>query len=165
MAVDDECTDVATVEDSVGNEEQGTAPPTKARRVVPETSKGNDAMIEKAYNIMTEIHERNSEKDEYQLFADLLASKIRKLRTPYAQATVQHKIHQIMYEAEQGMFDSPPSRNYHEFRTAPTSNYPVQSRYHCEDPPTLSVPLQSDVCSVTVHAPDNSSDEEHITEL
>lgn len=66
-----------------------------------------------------------------------MASKLRKSKTQYTQATVQHKIQNILYEAEQGMY-----------------NNPIPSLYS-----------GNDEGSAIVHAPDVTSDETHITEL
>lgn len=158
MDNDDECVDEQTViDDSVQDYEQSTAAPStkKARLCVAQKQLGKNDMLENAYNIMTGLYQRHTEIDEHQIFANLVACKLRKLKTPHAQATVQHRIQTILYEGEQGMFDYPPPSRSNQFRN------------HCEYPPMHFPPPPSDTdgCNVTVHVPDDNLDEPHITQL
>jgi hypothetical protein len=43
-------------------------------------------------------------RDEYTLFGEVVASKIRKLPTAYERYLVQHKINTLLFEAEMGQF-------------------------------------------------------------
>ena len=64
-------------------------------------------MIQEAYGIMTGLSKRYTERDEHQIFGELIAAKIRNLKTHYARSIVQHRIQNILYEAEQGLYDIP----------------------------------------------------------
>lgn len=53
--------------------------------------------------------------DDFDVFGDIVARKLRRFRTRCAQITVQHLINNILYEAEMGRYDEPiniPANNY-----------------------------------------------------
>lgn len=78
------------------------------RSASPVTETGNDT-TQAAKRSKTEPQERHNERDEHQKFADFIAEKIRKLPSS-DQGKVQHKIQNILYEAEQaaqGIRDRP----------------------------------------------------------
>jgi hypothetical protein len=58
--------------------------------------------------------------DEFDVFGDLVARKLRVFRTRYAQCTVQNLISNLLYEGEMGKYDEPPQRNF----------YPLYDNYH-----------------------------------
>ncbi|XP_068235611.1 uncharacterized protein [Palaemon carinicauda] len=108
------------------------AAPTKIGKMsLSQTLKINDDdMLQKAYGVLAGLHRRFNDRDEHQIFADLISTKLRKLKTPYA----QNKIQNTIFEAEQGIYDKPP-------------------QYH----PHISPPLTDNAdCDVTVHALDVS---------
>lgn len=107
-----------------------TAAPTKIMKLsVSHKSRVNtDDMLNEAYNTMKQLHRRTHEVDEHQVFGDFIAWKVGGLNTKYAQSAVQHKIHNIIYEAEQGLYDNPPERhtqNMHSHTTSLTSGHDV----------------------------------------
>jgi hypothetical protein len=46
-------------------------------------------------------------RDEYNVFGEIVACKIRKLPTDYSKSTVQHLINNILYHAELGKYNNP----------------------------------------------------------
>lgn len=58
--------------------------------------------------------------DEFDVFGDLVARKLRVLRTRYAQCTVQNLMTNLLYEGEMGKYDEPPQRN----------SYPLYDNYY-----------------------------------
>lgn len=53
------------------------------------------------------VQEMCEEKDEYEVFGEYIAAKVKSLNTQYAKATVKHMINNIIYRAELGGFDNP----------------------------------------------------------
>ncbi|XP_013189632.1 uncharacterized protein LOC132903440 [Amyelois transitella] len=62
--------------------------------------------ISSAYSIMTEVYKNRSDKDEFSLFGDQVAVKLRKIYCPYARLTLQNKINTLLMEGELGVYDS-----------------------------------------------------------
>ncbi|CAI6357804.1 unnamed protein product [Macrosiphum euphorbiae] len=46
--------------------------------------------------------------DDFDAFGDVVARKVRGLRTHYAQCTIQHLINNLLYDGELGKYDFPP---------------------------------------------------------
>ncbi|XP_019769338.2 uncharacterized protein LOC109543862 isoform X2 [Dendroctonus ponderosae] len=70
---------------------------------------------EEVYNIMTPLqkdrHEKSQNKpDKFDIMGELVAQKLRGLPTLYAQCTVEHLIHNLLYDAEMGKYNSEPSK-------------------------------------------------------
>lgn len=58
---------------------------------------------------MREIQAKSSQnRDDYSVFGEHVANKIRKLSNPRTQATVQHLICNMLFDAEMGRLDQPP---------------------------------------------------------
>lgn len=49
-------------------------------------------------------------KDEYEVFGEYIAAKVKSLSTQYARATVKHMINNVIYRAELGAFDNPSKK-------------------------------------------------------
>lgn len=64
-------------------------------------------MANEAYEVMKTLVGKKVERDEYQIYGEHVACKIRKLTTDYAKSTVQHIINNILYEAELGKYNYP----------------------------------------------------------
>lgn len=67
---------------------------------------------EEVYNIVTSLQkdrlERSHNKpDKFDIIGELVAQKLRSLPTPYAQSTVEHLIHNLLYDAEMGQYNEP----------------------------------------------------------
>lgn len=45
-------------------------------------------------------------RDEFDLYGDQVAIKLRNISSPYAKVTVQNKINTLLMEAELGLFDA-----------------------------------------------------------
>lgn len=104
-------------------------------------------MANEAVSLMKEIKEKRQEKDEYSLFGEQIACKIRKLSTDYAKVLVQHKINNIMFEAELGQYNYPAdSSPYISSHITPYYSPLIPSRVH-----TPSLPYQ------TYHSPSQDS--------
>lgn len=52
----------------------------------------NDKQRQEAYLIMKQMYDNRVDRDECQIFGELVAKKIRKLNTDYAKEEVQHLI-------------------------------------------------------------------------
>lgn len=81
---------------------------TPKKRVLTTSEKQNAEV----YGMLQEVYKKNQQgtsvqPDDFDIFGELVARKVRKLRTPYAQATVQHLINDLLYKAEIGEYDQP----------------------------------------------------------
>jgi len=73
----------------------------------------NNQMAEEAYEVMKSVVNRQEKRDEYYVFGEMIACKIKKLPTDYSKSTVQHLINNILYDAELGKYNNPPQQyNY-----------------------------------------------------
>lgn len=84
----------------------------KMNIVTPKRYK-NTPLVNEAVNLMRSFTSNKVEKDEYTLFGEQVALKIRKLTTPYAKFTVQNIINNTLFEAETGKFDNQHFINPH----------------------------------------------------
>lgn len=57
---------------------------------------------------MKSMVNKQEKRDEYNVFGEIVACKIRKLQTDYSKSTVQHLINNILYDAELGKYNNPP---------------------------------------------------------
>lgn len=64
-----------------------------------------DLITEEAFKIMKSISTEKKAKDEYTLFGEQVAIKLRKLSDNKAKATVQHVINTVLWQAELGKYD------------------------------------------------------------
>ncbi|KAL1492201.1 hypothetical protein ABEB36_012683 [Hypothenemus hampei] len=92
-------------------------------------------MINEAYTIMKEMHSERSKKDVFSIFGEEVAVTLRTLPTSYAQATVQHMLSKIMYEAKLGMYNyypiaEQPQQQYFPHSTNPQSRNPSTIKQH-----------------------------------
>ena len=61
--------------------------------------------------MMKSINESRTERsqiDDFDAFGDVVARKVRGLRTHYAQCKIQHLINNLLYDDELGKYDFPP---------------------------------------------------------
>nr|CAH7739630.1 unnamed protein product [Callosobruchus chinensis] len=70
---------------------------------------------EEVYNIVTSLQkdrlDRSRNKpDKFDIIGQLVAQKLRCLPTPYAQSTVEHLIHNLLYDAEMGKYNNDPKK-------------------------------------------------------
>lgn len=79
------------------------------------SSKFNESedRTQEVFEMMKSINEsrkeRNEKKnDDFDAFGDIVARKVRGLRTHYAQWTIQHLINNLLYDGELGKYDVPP---------------------------------------------------------
>lgn len=84
--------------------------PEESTKAVP--SKDDENKIEELFGIIKSIQNDRGERaqikaDDFDVFGDLVARKLRGLSTRYAQCTVQNLIHNLLYEAEIGKYDVP----------------------------------------------------------
>lgn len=66
--------------------------------------------------------------DEYTLFGEQIAIKLRSLKTDYARITVQHHINNLIYEAQMDKYDYPETQNQGYFTTLYSTNQSLQSQ-------------------------------------
>lgn len=76
---------------------------------------------------MRSISSNKLEKDEYSLFGEQIAIKMRKLSSPYTRFVVQNAINNILFEAETGKFDSFVNINPHHQHETLYGNIPPPS--------------------------------------
>lgn len=69
-------------------------------------------------------HRDKNNPDDFDVFGDLVARKLRNLNTRYAQCTLQHLINNLLYEGELGNYDEPTknSRSLNFLQVSPTSS-------------------------------------------
>ncbi|CAH1112627.1 unnamed protein product [Psylliodes chrysocephalus] len=102
----------------------------KSNNYVDESTTGMVNIMKKFFN---EQRNFNKDKDEFDIFGELISRKIRNLNTHYARATVQNMLNNILYEAELGKYDAPLTTNQNDInrRTATREcvNCPSTSTY------------------------------------
>lgn len=112
-----------------------------------ESSPQSIAVANEALSIMKDINERRQQKDEYSLFGDQIAVKIRKLPTEYAKNIVQHKINNILFDAAMGRFNHPAeAQSYRRSHTTPyytPFNISPASPYSSVSPSFSPLPYES----------------------
>ncbi|KAG5876816.1 hypothetical protein JTB14_014146 [Gonioctena quinquepunctata] len=96
---------------------------------------------------MRSIQSNKAEKDEYSLFVEQVAIKLRKINSPQARLTVQHIINQALFDGEMGMYshNTPAHANYRNTNT-PTGHFGPQFPYYTYNNnthDTTSTPLSS----------------------
>lgn len=62
-------------------------------------------MVKSINESLKERNEKNN--DDFDAFGDIVARKLRSLRTHYAQCTIQHSINNLLYDGELGKYDIP----------------------------------------------------------
>nr|XP_022901655.1 uncharacterized protein LOC111414527 [Onthophagus taurus] len=121
----------------------------KRKRESPSTT----PVLHEAMNILRSLNTRKQEKDEFAIFDEQVAIKVRKLPCAHARFMVQHIITNTLFEAEMGKYDKPffGAQQYHYPQPQPMvyANYSTNLR-----PPTTSttpseVHLISDTMSST----------------
>lgn len=65
-------------------------------------------VLNEALNIMRSVQ---TEKDEYTLFGQQVAIKLRKIASPHARFTIQNIINKALFDGEIGMYDIPQHNN------------------------------------------------------
>jgi hypothetical protein len=82
----------------------------------------NDAAIEKTLEMVESLIRNKRDVDEYTLFGEQIAFKLRTLKTDYARITVQHHINNLIYEAQLGKYDHPQTQNQGYYTTQYSTN-------------------------------------------
>ncbi|XP_072394750.1 uncharacterized protein [Diabrotica undecimpunctata] len=85
----------------------------------------NLPIVNEAVNLMRSITTKRAEKDEFSLFGEQVAMKLRKIVSPFARFSVQNIINTVLFEAEMGKYDNPHFIN-HSHPSTPQA-YPLQS--------------------------------------
>lgn len=73
-------------------------------------------VIDEAYYATKTCCLNNEDKNEFEIFGQYVACKIRKLSTSYAKSAVQYHINKILYHAELGQYDRPPQTRFNTYR-------------------------------------------------
>ncbi|XP_064091706.1 uncharacterized protein LOC135205269 isoform X3 [Macrobrachium nipponense] len=68
----------------------------------------DEILAEEAFNAAQHMQKRLQERDEHELFGELVAKKIRNLPTKYAKIKTQQLISNILFEAQLGKYDEMP---------------------------------------------------------
>ncbi|KAI4460866.1 hypothetical protein MML48_5g00012963 [Holotrichia oblita] len=81
----------------------------------------NMPILNEAISLMRSIQSKrqNTERDEYSVFGEQVAIKVRKLKSPHAKFMIQSVINSALFEAEMGKYDSFPVPKFQ----SPTPNY------------------------------------------
>lgn len=134
--------------------------------------KPNDAAIEKTLEMVDSLIRNRKDVDEYTLFGEQIAFKLRTLKTDYARITVQHHINNLIYEAQLGKYDYPETQNQGYYTTlystnaqsSNQSNLPSTSQY-ARDSTGYSLSLDNNINlpstsgnNITVESLDNFED-------
>ncbi|CAG9841144.1 unnamed protein product [Diabrotica balteata] len=85
----------------------------------------NLPIVNEAVNLMRSISTKRAEKDEFSLFGEQVAMKLRKIVSAFARFSVQNIINTVLFEAEMGKYDNPHFIN-HSHPSTPQA-YPLQS--------------------------------------
>lgn len=101
------------------------------KRTLGSKSKENDNRAQEVFEMMKSVNESRKKReekpiDDFDVFGDLVARKLRGLRTRYAQCTIQHLINNLLYDGELGKYDIPPQTydarsNYNNYSNASSS--------------------------------------------
>lgn len=119
--------------------------------------KNINSMAEEAYKVMNDLMKK-VDRDEYQIYGEHVACKIKKLSTPYAQNTVQHLINTILYEAEMGKYNEP---HFYQYENQPNVqnlqvNMPTntsKNNHHIYQPTSgLNTPIHTPSHEQTTHS-------------
>lgn len=97
----------------------------KKRKIANED---NDTLVHGALSLLQAIQSnqgKKEEKDEYTLFGEQVAMKIRKIVSPQARFTVQTVINQTLFQAEMGFFNGHNNHPHH----SPTYNFPPNTPF------------------------------------
>lgn len=97
-------------------------------KVVVKGAFPNDAAIEKTLEMVDSLIRNRQGVDEYTLFGEQIAIKLRSLKTDYARITVQHHINNLIYEAQMGKYDYSETQNQGHFTTLYSTNQSLQSQ-------------------------------------
>jgi len=143
----------------------------------PGSSKFNESedRTQEVFEMMKSINESRKERnerknDDFDAFGDIVARKVRGLRTHYAQCTIQHLINNLLYDGELGKYDVPPQTfqipiNYNSYingSAASTSSNQTLAEsttinyYHDESSTASTIPYSnpSSVINVTETTPE-----------
>lgn len=154
---------------------------TPKKRVLTTSEKQNAEV----YGMLQEVYKKNQQgtsvqPDDFDIFGELVARKVRKLRTPYAQATVQHLINDLLYKAEIGEYDQPKNTETQEqltpflhFRSpiavhtssTDTNNHNYMSPDY-SNPPSVQTSNPSSVPTYEIlTSPSSCSSNQHTTQI
>lgn len=100
------------------------------KRKVNSTSAVNVPIIDEAVNLLRAIQSNKKDKDEYQLFGEQVAIKLRNITSPQARFSAQQIINNTLFEAEMGMgvYSSNYQPFFHQQQTYPNMYpYPNQN--------------------------------------
>ncbi|KAJ8711172.1 hypothetical protein PYW07_008414 [Mythimna separata] len=107
-----------------------------------------------------EPRKKSEDKDEYTMYGELVAMKLKKIENSYARSTAQYHINNILYKAEIGAFDKPQrqnrSQNSKECCTAQSSTANLDLNDYVESPRSSS-PAKSPDYDLKVEESDESS--------
>lgn len=79
--------------------------PMRRKRAKTSSSDGTSVITE-ACNILQSVNASRKTKDQYDIFGEYVASKIRNLKSDYAKATMQHEINNLLYFGDLGRYDN-----------------------------------------------------------
>ncbi|XP_043263447.1 uncharacterized protein LOC122403782 [Colletes gigas] len=126
---------------------------------IPSRKRKNDGDAKEAYKILKHMYSNKKIKDEYDLYGEQVAIKIRKLQTPQSRAIVQHLINTTLFEAEMGKYNNFPSFNnpnpnpYTHNYTSPisSSTFPFTTQSSNSPQSTINIQVPSPSLTPTLY--------------
>lgn len=101
----------SSIEKSTSHEQN-----TSAIKKKPVAKNTTDKRCEEIYSMIKSVHhdrqERKTQPDDFDIFGEIVARKLRNLPTRYAQITIEHQINNLLYEAELGKYNEPPQTSH-----------------------------------------------------
>lgn len=118
---------------------------------------------EEAYMFLKELQQKKT-KDQFSIFGEHVACKIRGLKTEFAQNTVEHLIGNILWDASNGKYDHPytyngPPQVHMPTATASLGASPFSSSVTLSSPEYAPSPLPQTLSSTGTEVPSNNMQE------
>lgn len=107
----------------------------KSQHIASIRSKPKLAATEEALAIMKDIQAGKSERDQYTVFGEQIGMQIRDLPSLYARKVVRQIISTVLFDAEMGKYDYPPT----------TSSQPSPVAHMYSQPPTFGVSMYTPI--------------------
>ncbi|CAH2006545.1 unnamed protein product [Acanthoscelides obtectus] len=125
------------------NTKEGTEErPSKQHLSAPKAAKKSSKLVDtvntstsakEAFEMMKSVYQKTQTietRDKYSILGELVGHTIRNLKTDFAKATVEHQIHNILYDAQIGKYDFPQHsslRRYYSYTSSSDNSVPSAS--------------------------------------
>lgn len=95
-------------ETSVDKEKDGNGSNVPQTSTIKKVKRQNSNIAAETYNMIKSLQNKTQERDEFSIYGEHVACKLRKLATSHAQIMTQYHINQILHFAELGSYNYPP---------------------------------------------------------